>query len=228
MNVDYRIISIGTLAAHPLWEEKGQVRTGHATSTLIRTDDIAILVDPSLPAPALLARLGERSRLQAADITHVFLTSFSPELRRGLAAFEDAIWHVHEPEYDSANESLCAQLDEAEDAGDEELVDLVARQRQILERCVIAPEQLTRGVDLFPLPGVTPGLCGLLLPLPHQTVLVCGDAVPTIEHLEQGKVLPTCVSIEQAQESFGEAVEIADIIVPGRDNLIINPMRQRG
>ena len=53
-------------------------------------------------------------------------------------------------------------------------------------------------------------------------------AGPTVEHLERGQVLPSCASIEQAQESFGEAVEIADVIVPGRDNIILNPLRQLG
>jgi hypothetical protein len=28
-------------------------------------------------------------------------------------------------------------------------------------------------------------------------------------------------------ESFGEAIEIADVIVPGRDNLIVNPTWSR-
>ena len=35
MQSSHRIISIGTLAAHPLWEERNDVRTGHATTTLI-------------------------------------------------------------------------------------------------------------------------------------------------------------------------------------------------
>ena len=35
MTPEYRIISIGTLAANPLWDEKVPVRTGHATTTLI-------------------------------------------------------------------------------------------------------------------------------------------------------------------------------------------------
>ncbi|MHC4427338.1 MAG: hypothetical protein ACYS0D_01880, partial [Planctomycetota bacterium] len=79
--------------------------------------------------------------------------------------------------------------------------------------------------DLFPLPGVSPGSCGLLLPLPRATVCICGDAVATVEHLRQGKVLPECHDIEQAQESFAEVVEIADILVLGRDNVTVNPLR---
>ena len=59
-----------------------------------------------------------------------------------------------------------------------------------------------------------------------MTVLVCGDAIPTFEHLSQGKVLPGCVSIETAQESFKEAVENADVLILGRDNLALNPLRR--
>jgi glyoxylase-like metal-dependent hydrolase (beta-lactamase superfamily II) len=81
-------------------------------------------------------------------------------------------------------------------------------------------------VDLFPLPGVTPGTCGVLLALPGVTVLACGDAIPTFEHLSQGKVLPTAANIEQAEESFREAVEIADVLILGRDNIARNPLKR--
>ena len=81
-------------------------------------------------------------------------------------------------------------------------------------------------MDLFPLPGVTPGTCGLLLTLPRQTLLIAGDAVATVEHLEQGKVLDRCHDVEQAKESFAEAIEIADVIVPGRDNLCLVPTKR--
>src|SRR5690606_30534810 len=88
--MDVRVISIGTLAAHPLWKETSPVRTGHATSTLIRTRDKVILVDPGLPEPAIAARLSERTGLRVGDVTHVFLTSFQPDTRRGIMAFADA------------------------------------------------------------------------------------------------------------------------------------------
>jgi hypothetical protein len=50
--------------------------------------------------------------------------------------------------------------------------------------------------------------------------------MPTQEHLEQGKVLTTAVDIEQARTSFEEIIEIADMVVPGRDNLLINPTKR--
>lgn len=222
--LQYRVISIGTLAANPLWEERAEVRTGHATTTLIGAADARILVDPSLPPAALGARLGERSRLHPREITHVFLTSADALHRRALRLFEHARWLVHEPELLAARAEVTARLGDVP-GGDDDVARLLRREREILDRCEPAPDRLAEGVDLFPLPGVTPGTCGLLLPLPRATVCISGDAVATVEHLERGQVLPGCHDLEQARASLAEAVEIADILVLGRDNLVLNPLR---
>jgi glyoxylase-like metal-dependent hydrolase (beta-lactamase superfamily II) len=225
--VEYRVISIGTLAAHPLWNEGGEARTGHATTTLLSVDSgMHILVDPSLPPTALLARLGERTPVRANEITHVFLTSADQLHHRAIPLFETAQWLAHEAELAAAKGAITSRLDEARADGDDELAALIQDELDILNRCQPAPDKLAGGVDLFPLPGVTPGTCGLLLPLPAATLMVCGDAVPTVEHLHQGKVLPSCYNVEQAQESFAEVVQIADILIPGRDNVTVNPIRR--
>lgn len=226
MTPEYRIISIGTLAAHPLWNEKSAVRTGHATTTLISAGDVHILVNPALPAQALLARMSERTPIKSDQITHVFLTSFEQDHRRALRAFEDAVWLVHEPEREAALAGYKITLDEAVEADDQELVTLAEQEIALAQRCQVAPDSLAPKIDLFPLPGVTAGTCGVLLLLPGSTVLICGDAIPTAEHLSQGKVLPHCVSISQAQESFKEAIEIADVLILGRDNIAFNPLRR--
>jgi len=224
-SVDYRVISIGTLAAHPLWDEKVEVRTGHATTTLISGGGSHMLVNPSLPGQILEARLSERTRIRAGQITHVFMTTFALDHYRGLPLFREATWLVHEPERASAGEALSDQLERAREGKDAQLAGAISEHLSLLERCAVAPDRPVAGVDLFPLPGLSPGTCGLLLPLPSSTVLICGDAVPTIEHLEQGKVLPTCIDVDQAQQSFKEAIEIADVLIPGRDNLCFNPVR---
>ena len=64
------------------------------------------------------------------------------------------------------------------------------------------------------------------IPSQWLTYVSVVDAVATLEHLQQGKVLPHCANLEQAQESFREAIEIADVLIPGRDNIVLNPMRQ--
>lgn len=229
MSLDYKIISIGALSAHPLWNERGEVRTGHATTTLVRSAGRNILINPSLPAQAVVARLDERAGLKPEQITHIFFTSWARDHRRALnsSTFEHVPWIINEPERDAALANMNEQIGTAEEGDEPELLKLLEFERQLLLRTVVAEQSLAPGVDIFPLPGVTPGTCGMLLALPVATVLICGDAVASTEHLEQGKVLPSCVNVEQAQESFREALEIADAMILGRDNIVYNPLRSR-
>jgi glyoxylase-like metal-dependent hydrolase (beta-lactamase superfamily II) len=224
--VGFRVISIGALGHHPSWGEHADVRPAHATTTLIAAGESRILVDPSLPAQILGPRLMERSGLRVDQITHVFLTSFHPMRRRGLAAFDGAEWMVAELEREAVGAQLVEAFKEAESAGDRDLAATVREEIALLQRCIPAPDRLAAGVDLFPLPGVTPGSAGLLLPLPAMTVLIAGDVVATQEHLDEGKVIHPVANLAQAQESFREAIEIGDMIVCGRDNLVPNPMRR--
>lgn len=226
MDLEHRVISIGALAAHPLWNEKREVRTGHATTTLVTSGDARILVDPSLPAPILTARLRERANLTPERITHVFLTSFEPVRRRAIQAFEHAEWLLAEAEREAIGVTLVQTLREAHEAGEGELVETLTSEVATLQRCKAAPDSIAEGVDLFPLPGVTPGLCGLLLPMTNATVVICGDAVPTVEHLNAGQVLAHAADVERARSSFSEAIEIADVLVLGRDNAVLNPLRR--
>lgn len=227
--MELRIISIGTLAAHPLWGERAAQRSGHATTSLIRVPGKVILVDPGLPPSIIAARLHERCGLKPSDVTDVFITSFKPDTTRGIAAFEAADWWIHEAEREQVGVHLAQKLRDVAAVGDE---DLDTRLQQVLEqdiavlqKCRPAPDRLGPGVALFPLIGLTPGMCGLLLES-RWTTLVCGDAVATVEHLERGQVLQGAFDVTAAQEAFVEAVEIADLLVPGRDNLVVNPTKR--
>ncbi len=222
--MDYRVVSIGTLSRHELWNETEAIRTAHATTTLIRSEGLVILVDPGLPAAVIAARLKERSGLEPNTVTHVFLTNFRPAHRWGLSAFEHAKWLISEMERETIGARLIERLKEA---ADPESRKLLQAEINLLQRCEPAPDRLAAQVDLFPLPGFTPGTCGLLLAQSNSTTLIAGDAVPTAEHLEQGRVLPGGYDPQQARESFLEAVEIADIIIPGHDNVLPNPTRRQ-
>ncbi len=221
--MDYRIISIGALSVHELWDKPAAPRTAHATTTLVRSDDRVILVDPGLPPQVVAARLGERAGLEPSDVTDVFLTTFRPAHRWGLPAFDHARWLISEQERESIGPMLIHRLQEEEDP---EAADHLRRDIALLKRCQAAPDRLATHVDLFPLPGFTPGTCGLLLSQPNSTALIAGDAVATAEHLRAGRVLRGAGDIDQAQESLMEAVEIADVIIPGHDNLTFNPTRR--
>lgn len=234
--MDIRVLSIGTLSAHPLWGERSPVRTGHATTTLVRAGDAVIVVDPGLPDQVIAARLSERAGIKPDKVTHVFLTSFNPECRRGLGLFEHAPWLISEAERESIGVPLVQSLsrvaqsiEEARAAGEDAhedqaaMVEMLQRDIGVLQRTTAASDSIAPGVDLFPLPGVSAGMCGLLIAEPTSTTLICGDAVPTREHMERGQVLGGAHDREQAMTSLGEALEIADILVLGRDNAMPAP-----
>jgi len=228
--MDFRIISIGAIAAHPLWGERGNVRTGHATTTLIRSGNARILVDPGLPASILVARLKERANIEPQEITHVFLTSFNPDTRRAIRAFDGAEWLISETERENVGVPMAQTLMELKDRPDgpgaEELKRTLEDDIAILGKFKAAPDQLADRVALFPLPGMTPGLCGLILEAERHTTVLCGDAIPTIEHLERGSVLTNAADVPRAQESFKDAIEIADLLILGRDNIALNPTKR--
>ena len=226
MTLELRPISLGALSAHPLRGEKGEKRPGHLTTSLIIQDDVKILVDPSLPPRVLAERLDERSGLTPDDIDMVFLTSFRPIGRRGLALFSEARWLISEAEREAIGVGLIQEYERASDASDDSLLETLRAEISLLQKCESAPDTLADGVDLFPLHGLTPGFCGLLLADPKWTMVISGDAVPTVEHLVAGQVLAEAHDLKAAQSALGEVIEIADFIVPGRDGLTPNPIRR--
>jgi glyoxylase-like metal-dependent hydrolase (beta-lactamase superfamily II) len=225
---DVKVISIGALAANPMWGEKSPVRTGHATTTLIRAGSATILIDPGLPPQAITARLTERANLKPEQITHVFITGFHPDMRRGISAFTKAQWLMSETERESLGVPLASRLrDEmSRDNADQELIAMLKTDVELLAKFQPAPDSLAEGVDLFPMPGVSPGTCGVLVPDQKHTTLITGDAIQTTEHLERGIMPSGAFDVRAAQESFKEAIEIADLMVLGRDNLVVNPTKR--
>jgi len=218
------IISIGTLSRNRIWGETQPTRTPHATTTLIRSGDRKILIDPGLPPPAIGARLFERTGLRPEQIDTVFLTNFRPAHRMGLSLFDSAQVLIHEREQESTRQGLEALL---RDAPEEDLDRRQLEQElELLERLRTPSDKIAPDVDLFPLPGYTAGTCGLLVSSPLTTLLITGDAVATLDHFLAGQVLPDAQDIQQAQESMREVYEIADLIIPGHDNLFLNPRTQ--
>jgi glyoxylase-like metal-dependent hydrolase (beta-lactamase superfamily II) len=218
------IISIGTLARNRLWNETSIVRTPHTTTTLIRTGKRTILVDPGLPAAALGARLNERTGLTPDAIDTVFLTSAGQDHRMGLSLFTKAKLLVHELERDAEIKRLTALLDEAPEEDDDAAA--LRADLAIVKSLRPAEDKLAAAVDLFPLFGYTPGNCGLLVSTPMTSTLIAGKAVPTLDHFLAGQALPECWDIKAAQEAMAEVYEIADLVVPGHDNLFVNPRGQ--
>lgn len=203
-----------------IWKETDAVRTPHATCTLIRTEKRNIIVDPGLPPQVIAARLYERTGLRPDKIDTVFATSARPAHRNGADAFGKATRLMHEVELDASMKHLESLLEATDDSADRAVV-----QREIDQLALYSPadDKLAQQVDLFPLFGFTAGTCGLLISATTHTVLIATDAVASQDHLLAGQVLPGCFNLEQAKESLQEVYEIADIIIPGHDNLFLNP-----
>src|SRR5688572_9115293 len=215
------VISIGTLSRNRLWGEGQPVRTPHATTTLVRSGKLNILVDPGLPPQAIGARLFERTGLRPEQIHTVFLTNFRPSHRAGLPLFTAAKVLMHEVEQQAMANRLRSLIEEAPQ-DDLDRATLV-NELKLLDTISAPEDKLADHVDLFPLFGYSPGTCGLLVAATTSTTLIAGDAVPTLDHFLAGQVLPDAFDIESAGESMREVYEIADLIVPGHDNLFANP-----
>jgi glyoxylase-like metal-dependent hydrolase (beta-lactamase superfamily II) len=224
MSVEYSVISIGALSRNRLWGESAAVRTSHATTTTVFDEGKIILVDPSLPAQALAPVFNERTGKQLAAVTDVFCTTLRAVHRRSILALPEANWWAHTDEIDAQRAKLTALLDSAEridpaDAGQIE-ADL-----KLLEGFRPAPEKFTEQVTVYPMAGATAGSAGLLLTPPTMSVVIAGDAVLTAGHVALGQVWEGCDDRERALETLRDVLELADVIVPGHDNVCISPGR---
>jgi glyoxylase-like metal-dependent hydrolase (beta-lactamase superfamily II) len=220
MSVDFRVISIGALACNRLWGETQPVRTSHATTTLVTDDKKRILVDPSLPAAAISARYQERTGEPISKVTDVFCTTLRPVHRRSIEAFSKARWWACEAEIQTYSTYLDSLLRSAQRLDDTEAAQL-RKDRELLERFQPAPDQFSRQVGLYPAHGASGGSAGLILTPATQTVLIAGDAVLTGEHYHKGQVWQGAQDRQAALASLKDIMEIADVIVPGHDNLLM-------
>jgi len=220
MSLTIDVVSIGTLSRNALWNELAAKRTAHATTTLIRDDGTAILVDPSLPPDVLRYRLDERTGLKPDDIDLVFLTSFLPVHRRGLELFDKATWSIGGVERETIIASLNGVMRGVGVGVEEVSYEEMQAELELLGRLEIAPDRLSPSVDAFPTFGPTPGHTSLLVRA-AKTVVVAGDAVVTRDHFAAGRVWERSCDAQQAKASFLELREIADVIVPGHDNIML-------
>jgi len=175
------------------------------------------------------ARLFERAGIRNRDITTIFLTTFRAAHRGALAVFDNAKWLIHENEKKYARahlEELYRHNKELEHEPDHECarcaedLALIANDLDLLSRCEPAPEKLADQVELFPSPGASAGSSGLLLTPSVGAIVVAGDAVINTEYLEHGRVWEESYDLGLAQQSLQDILEVADMVIPGHDNII--------
>jgi len=225
MSVEFCVVSIGALSHNRLWGEAAPVRTAHATTTLVCEDKRMVLVDPSLPAAALSARFNERTGKHLSAVTDVFCTTLRPVHRRSIEAMPKANWWCSEPELESYRDYLAGLRGSADRLGTDDLAALEADLR-LIERFRPAPEQFGRQIGQYPLAGPSPGCAGLLLSPATTTIIIAGDAALTVEHVRRGQVWEGCTDTEKALGSLEDLLELADVIVPGHDNVTVAPRQQ--
>ncbi len=200
------------------------MRAAHATVTLVEDEDRKILVDPSLPSEALSYRYDERIGGKLTDVTDVFCTTLRPVHRRGIAAFDKADWWVAGDELEAYRSHLEGLRGSAERLSGEDTASIES-DLELLKRFKPAPEKFTKQVQFYPLVGPSTASAGLLLTPPMSTIVIAGDAALTGEHVRAGQVWQGCFDTELAMESLRDLLELADVIIPGHDNVIISPGR---
>ena len=219
MSVEYAVISIGTLSHNHFWGETAPLRTAHATTTLVCDGSKRILIDPSLPAVALEARFFERTGRRLDSVTDVFCTTLRPVHRRSIEALGEANWWASQAELEAYGETLKTLLDSAERLNPEDARTAEA-ELELLQRFKPAPDKFTPQVHLYPLAGPSAGSAGLLLTPATTSIIIAGDAALTGEHVMHGQIWEGCANRELALESLQDLLEVADIIVPGHDNVM--------
>ena len=217
MSLQWKTLTLGHLSRNKFWGESdaAQYHSVVATTTLVQTDGINILVDPTLPVEQTEALLRLHAGLGREDIHIVYATHYHGDHR------VDADKYPNAKQYVSA-----ASLQDAQAAIEE-----VRQGRGVpafvvgLEDFLPAPEQLAPGVTLYPLPGHTDGNTGLMLTAQEGSVLLAGDTIMGEEYFCAGEGYWFNTSAEKTHESIVRAARDADIVVPGHGDIFLTEGR---
>lgn len=81
-------------------------------------------------------------------------------------------------------------------------------------------DEVLPGVQVIELPGHTPGSIGLTVATDDGTVVLTGDAVPTLKVLRSGQASGQPTDPEQANASIARVAGLADFVQPGHDQFL--------
>ena len=177
------ILAVGNLKR----DEEGNILEAHSTSTLVRTDDMTIVVDTSSKflRPALKNSFRELGVFMK-DVDAVVLTHWHSDHVENLDLFPNAKVYLHEggPKVSVEHESVTEDFD------------------------------LCPGVRLVHTPGHTHDSMSVFVKADRNYV-IAGDAVPLEDNIR--KKLPPALNYDRvaAMESIKSIVRFADVIVPG-------------
>ena len=210
----YDIIVIGHLKWNAYFGEgpesppRGDPST--CTSTMVRGrqadgSEYVLVIDPTLRLSPedYYFDINRRTGLSPKDVTHCFVTHEHFDHQLGLNYFPDALWLAAEPVRQKLLES--PYIDGS--------------------RVLAVSGEFLPGVAALPLPGHTKGLTGVAFEDGSAKCVVAGDGVMTRDHFAFETSAFEQDSARAAQ-TIRELKRIADVIVPGHDNLILNMRRQ--
>ena len=192
------IITIGNLSRNRYWGEGDDraVRPALCTCTLIQSDGVRLLVDPSIADPERMAEeLDRRTGRTPADIHAVFVTHEHGDHWAGLASFDSAEWFA------------APAVAEALDA--------TARLAK-----GVRPAQggLRDLVEMIATPGHTTGHHSLRFECEGKSVVVAGDAVMTRDFWRDRMGFHNSADFAEVARTMDALARDTDVVVPGHDN----------
>jgi len=198
------VLVIGHLSRNKYWGEADEqaFREPLCTSTLIRTAELSVVVDPGLPPEQMVRILDRRAGIAPGSVDIVFLTHFHGDHRVGLAAFPGAVWCMAPAEIEHWTRQL---------AGD-------SPDREVLDRLRPAGPGLIPGITVVATPGHTVGHSSLLFESEGLGVVVAGDAAMTQDFFRHRDYYVNTVDPGAAVRSIETIARIADVVIPGHDN----------
>lgn len=202
------VLTIGHLSRNRYWGESDDraYREPLCTSTLIRTAEHCVVVDPGLPPAEMERILDRRAGIVPGAVDIVFLTHFHGDHRVGLDAFPHAVWYVPAAEIEHAKRHLAA------DCPDREVLDLLRP---------VEPA-LVPGITVVATPGHSAGHASLLFESEGMRIAVAGDAAMTRDFFVNRDYYFNTVDAEAAVTSIETLSQAADVVVPGHDNFFLN------
>jgi glyoxylase-like metal-dependent hydrolase (beta-lactamase superfamily II) len=177
---------------------------GSCTTTLVRSKDSIIIVDPgatSVGYSALRARLSQLN-LTPEDISCVVNTHLHGDHAGSNSIFRGKPLLIHEKEIRSENVSELSRA---------YIANMVVKQFS-------GDKQVTEDIQLIETPGHTPGSITVLVDTPKGLVAIAGDAIMAKEHFLQRKLPEWEPNSELIFKSMDKIEGFKPkIIVPGHD-----------
>lgn len=197
------IITIGNLSRNRYWGESDEKALHNAicTCSVISGKNFHVIVDPSLAdEAAMTAELQRRTGLTPDKIDAVFITHQHGDHIAGLRHFTKSRWFAGSDVASSLNKS--ANFDkQIEPAG----------------------SVLYESIDVIPTPGHTPDHHSLRFDYRGLSVVIAGDSIATKDFWDEKRAYYNVMDEAESKRSMEKIDKIADLIIPGHDNVFFNP-----